>query len=135
MDFPASVVLRMYRITWATIMMATALILTGFLAGCATPINWQARAGVHTYDQAVMDYGPPERLAKLSDGSTVAEWMTERGEVIVTPGPYIYGPPYYGRGYYGPMAGGYSTTYFPTQFLRLIFSSDGRLKAWKEFSK
>jgi hypothetical protein len=36
-----------------------------------------------------MDYGPPGRLAKLSGGSTVAEWMTERGEVIVTPGPYI----------------------------------------------
>jgi hypothetical protein len=135
MDFPAGAGLSMYRITSATTMMAAALILIGFLTGCATPINWQARVGVHTYDQAMMDYGPPERLAKLSDGSAVAEWMTERGEVIVTPGPYIYGPPYYGRGYYGPMAGGYSTTYFLTQFLRLIFSPAGKLKAWKEFSK
>jgi hypothetical protein len=79
----------MYRIARATIMMAAAFILVGFLAGCVTPINWQARVSVYSYDQAVMDYGPPGRLAKLSGGSTVAEWMTERGEVIVTPGPYI----------------------------------------------
>jgi hypothetical protein len=105
------------------------------LAGCATPINWQARVGIYTYDQAVVDYGPPGRATKLSDGSLVAEWMTERGQVFVTPGPYVYGPIYYSRGYVGPMWGGYSTTYFPAQFLRLIFSPDGKLKAWKEFSK
>lgn len=86
--------------------------------------------GVYTFDQAVTDYGPPDKSAKLSDGSTVAEWVTERSEYIVTQQPYIYGP-----GYYGPIWTGYSTTYFPAHFLRLTFSTDGRLKAWKQFSK
>jgi hypothetical protein len=98
------------------------------LAGCVTPINWQARVGVYTYDQAVTDYGPPDRSAKLSDGTTVAQWMTDRGEVIVTPQPYVYGP-----ADYGPV--GYSTTYFPAQYLQLTFSADGKLKAWKRISK
>jgi hypothetical protein len=100
------------------------------LTGCATPINWQARVGVYTYDQAVMDYGPPDRATKLSDGTTVAQWMTDRGAVIVTPQPYFYGP-----GYYGPVWGGYSTSYFPAQFLQLSFGTDGKLKAWKRLSK
>ncbi len=117
--------------------MVTALLALA-LAGCATPINWTARVGVYTYNQAVMDYGPPMTVTKLNDGSTVVEWMTHRGQVVVTPGPY-YGPnyvgpgrsPYYSGGYYGPA----SSTYFPARFLRLEFGPDGKLKAWKEFAK
>jgi hypothetical protein len=135
MDGFTGVGLVMNRIARAIEIAVAAFILAAFLTGCATPINWQARVGVYTYDQALMDYGPPARSAKLSDGSTVAEWMTDRGQVIVTPGPYVYGPAYYGRGYYGPVYGGYSTTYFPAQFLRLTFSPDGKLRMWKEFSK
>jgi hypothetical protein len=63
--------------------------------------------------------------------TAVAEWMTERGSVVVTPGPY----PYYGRGYWGPGWGGYSSSYFPAHFLRLTFAPDGKLKAWKQYSK
>jgi hypothetical protein len=98
MDCLAGVGLGMDWIARTIATLAAAFVLAGLLAGCATPINWQARVGV-------------------------------------TPGPYAYGPVYYGRGYYGPVGGGYSTTYFPAQFLRLIFSLDGKLKAWKEFSK
>lgn len=43
----------MHRIILAMVMVFLALA----LAGCATPINWQARVGVYTYNQAVMDYG------------------------------------------------------------------------------
>ncbi len=101
------------------------------LAGCATPINWQARVGVYTYDQSVMDYGPPDKAATLKDGTIVAEWITQRGAVVVSPGPYYYGP-----GYVGPVAPVYPTTsYFPARFLRLTFSANGKLQAWKEFSK
>jgi hypothetical protein len=114
-----------------TMIRAAILALAIFIvAGCATPINWQARVGVYTYDQAVTDYGPPMAFATLSDHSTVAEWMTERGSVV-TPGPY----PYYGRGYWGPGWGGYSSSYFPAHFLRLTFAPDGKLKAWKQYSK
>jgi hypothetical protein len=116
---------------------ALALIL---LAGCATPINWQARVGVYTYDQALKDHGPPPKYTKLSDGTTVAEWMTERGETVVTPGPdYYYGPVYgpgpYARGYVAPVGPAYTTSYYPAQYIRLTFGPDGRLRAWKKFSE
>lgn len=56
------------------------------LAGCATTIDWNTRIGVYTYDQAVMDYGSPISQTTLKDGSTVVEWKTDRGEVVVAPG-------------------------------------------------
>jgi hypothetical protein len=109
----------------------TLILLAVFIfVGCATPINWQARVGVYSYDQAVTDYGPPDRSAKLSDGTTVAQWMTARGQTIVTPQPYIYGP-----GYYGPVMTTYTTTSFPAEYLQLTFAPDGKLKAWKRISK
>ena len=47
------------------------------LAGCATHrIDWNARVGGYTFDQAVTDFGPPDKQAKLSDGQTIAEWIT-----------------------------------------------------------
>ena len=103
-------------------------------AGCATEkIDWTARIGHYTYNQAVKDFGPPDRSTKLTDGTTVAEWMTDRGETIVTPqGPYFVGP----RPYYGPVImPGYSVTRFPASFLRLTFGMDGVLTAEKEFSR
>jgi hypothetical protein len=102
------------------------------LTGCATPINWQERVGVYTYDQAVMEYGPPIASATLTDHSIVADWMTQRGAIIATPGPAasaFYGPGWRGWGGY------YTPTYFPARFLRLHFGPDGKLKTWKEFSK
>lgn len=102
------------------------------LAGCATPINWQERVGVYTYDQAVIDHGPPISYAMLSDHSFVAEWMLQRGTIVATPGPM--GPTFYGPGW-GGWGGYYYPTYFPGRFLRLQFGPDGKLKTWKEFSK
>ena len=69
------------------------------LAGCVTPqIDWAARVGNYTYDQAVMEFGPPDKLAKLSDGSTVVEWLLQRGQVVVAPEPYFLPPGcYFGR--------------------------------------
>ena len=51
-----------------------------FLVGCAsTKIDWNSRIGNYTYDQAVTELGPPDKQAKLTDGTVVAEWMTRRG--------------------------------------------------------
>jgi hypothetical protein len=114
----------------------TMLLAALLLAGCATPIDWNARIGVYTYNQAVKDYGPPESQTTLKDGSIVADWMTERGTVVTTQNPYAYRPGYYSmNGYYGPGWRNSSTTYFPAQFLRLAFGPDGQLKEWKEYSK
>jgi hypothetical protein len=102
------------------------------LAGCVTPrIDWAARVGNYTYDQAVMELGPPDKSAKLSDGTTVAEWLTQRGQVIVVPEPYFVSPGYY----FGPVAPMYSQTYVPARFLRLVFDANGKLKTWKEFAR
>jgi hypothetical protein len=47
------------------------------LAGCVTQkIDWSARVGNYTYDQAVMELGPPDKSAKLTDGTVVADWLT-----------------------------------------------------------
>jgi hypothetical protein len=104
------------------------------VAGCATErIDWAARVGHYTYNQAVNDFGPPDKSARLTDGTTVAEWMTERGEIIVAPeGPYFVGP----HRYFGPaFVPDYSETYFPGRYLRLTFGADGTLTAEKELAK
>jgi hypothetical protein len=100
-------------------------------AGCATTpkIDWQARVGVYTYDQAVMDFGPPDKSAKLADGTSVADWVTDRGYIYTT-SDYS---PFYTPGFIGP-----TTTYVnrvPDAALRLSFSADGKLKTWKKFYK
>lgn len=116
-----------FRMKWFLLAVLLAVVVTG----CVTPpINWQARIGVYTFDQAVTNYGPPDKSARLSDGTTVNEWMTRRGEVIYSPGPYFYGPGYY----YAPVPV-YNQAYFPPVFLRLTFGPDGRLQAAKTFSR
>lgn len=112
--------------------------LSGFLllillTGCATnKINWPSRVGTYTLDQAVVDYGPPDKQAKLQDGSTVVEWMTHRGRTYahVPMGygsyPWAYGP------YYSPFIDTYNT---PDYFLRLVFSPEGVLKDFRRVTK
>lgn len=99
-------------------------------AGCATTpkIDWQARVGVYTYDQAVMQFGPPDKSAKLTDGSTVADWVTERGYIYATSNYY----PFYTPGYVVP-ATTYTENRVPDTLLRLTFGADGKLRAWKKF--
>lgn len=102
------------------------------LIGCATVprIDWNTRIGTYTYEQAVMDFGPPDKYARLSDGTQVAEWLTRRGSSYMH-GPFIYS---YSPWYYGPYYPSYMDTYSsPDYFLRLIFGPDSRLNAWKTF--
>jgi hypothetical protein len=99
------------------------------LAGCATQkIDWSARVGNYTYDQAVMEFGPPDKYAKLSDGTAVAEWLTHRGYVYATSDYY----PFYTPGFVVPPAT-YTVNRVPDDFLRLTFGADGKLKTWKKF--
>ena len=101
------------------------------LIGCASyQVDWNSRIGNYTYDQAVAELGPPDKSAKLSDGTTVAEWMTRRGYSGGTVGivygygyPYYYCPPPFYHPYYDPPS--------PDYFIRLTFGPDGKLQAWK----
>jgi len=50
-------------------------------AGCATTklVDWNSRIVAYTFDPAITELGPPDKQARLSDGKTVAEWVTGRG--------------------------------------------------------
>ena len=77
-------------------LLAILFLAAALLTGCQTtpPINWDSRVGNYTYDQAVKDYGPPDRQAKLSDGQVVAKWITR---TMNTGGNYNVGMGYYGN--------------------------------------
>jgi hypothetical protein len=113
------------------------LVCAAFCSGCATSkIDWASRVDVYTYQQAVLDFGPPDKQAKLEDGTTVAEWLTGRTGGYAT-GFFDYGyPGCYWRGPYFP--GFYSPIYYTPgydSFLRLTFGPEGRLKAWRKVYK
>jgi len=101
------------------------------LAGCATnKVDWNTRIGSYTYDQAVLDMGPPAKEARLQDGTVVAEWMTEHGHTdAYYAAPYYY--PYRHRRYYGPVFATPSVVTYPDVFMRLTFNPQGKLTAWK----
>lgn len=112
--------------------MVLALLATLLCAGCVTEkVDWEARVGQYTQDQAITDMGPPDRSAKLSDGAIVDEWVTEHSHVIVAPEPYFLAP----GGYFGPATPTYTETYVPDYYLRLTFGPDGKLKSWKKFAR
>ena len=101
------------------------------LAGCVTQkIDWSARVGNYTYDQAIMELGPPDKSAKLTDGTVVADWLAHHAQTIVAPEPY-FAPP---GCYYGSFTPMYSETYVAARYLRLTFGADGKLKTWKELA-
>ncbi len=114
---------RFFRSGWLSL---ACLGLVLLLTGCATTrVDWKARVGHYTYDQAVLDLGPADKYAKLADGTIVAEWLMYRGTT------YAYGAPFYGPGF-----AGYLNTYTtPSRFLRLTFAPNGELTAWKYFYK
>ena len=99
------------------------------LAGCVTTpkIDWPARIGNYTYDQAVIELGPPDKSATLSDGTVVAEWLMEHAQTLRAPEPYFLPP----GSYFGPLTPMYSQTYIPARYLRLTFGADSKLKSWK----
>lgn len=95
------------------------------ILGCAHEIDWSSRVGVYTFDQAVTEFGPPDKQAKLSDGQLVAEWVHR----------YYGGGPVVGAGYYGyPGAAGVMETgpvYYEST-LRLTFGTNDVLTAWSK---
>jgi len=102
------------------------------LGGCATvpAVDWNSRIGNYTYDQAVLDMGPPDSSAKLSDGVVVAEWLTQRG--------YRGGWVSAGLGFhhrYGGWVDYYETSPTPNFYLRLTFTPAGKLSAWRRVAK
>jgi hypothetical protein len=107
------------------------LFATLVLAGCATgpKIDWAARVGHYTYDQAVLELGPPDKVAKLDNGIIVANWITQQSYAYTTSGAPVYG-------YYpGPIAPTYTQGVSPAYYLRLTFDTDGKLTEWKKYAQ
>jgi len=107
--------MKPFAIAWLALL--TVILFTGCQS---TPsVNWNARIGNFTYDQAVVELGPPDRQAKLADGRTVAKWMHRysTGGSVVMVG--IYQP-----GYVATSPGYYETT------LILTFAPNNILATW-----
>lgn len=99
------------------------------LLGCSTTpkVDWNARVGNYTYDQAVAELGPPDKQATISDGSTVAEWVTRRsGGSSVS-----FGTGFYGSGV-GVGVGRTVGTGSNDRWLRLVFDREGELRSWSQ---
>ena len=97
-------------------------------ASCATTrVDWNARVGNFTYDQSVTQLGPPDKQAKLSDGRTVAEWVTRYNS-----GPSVSVGTGFSR-YPGSI--GVMQTYPANNYeskLRLTFSTNNVLEKWSK---
>lgn len=111
-----------------TFISLAALVAALFVSGCATArVDWNSRIGHYTFDQAVIDLGPPDKQARLSDGRNVAEWVTRSqtgGSVSVGTGLYNSSYPY-GMSVLqntGP-------TYYERK-LRLTFTPENILSTW-----
>ena len=101
------------------------------LVGCATHrVDWGSRIGTYTFDNAVIELGPPDKQAKLEDGTLVADWLTRRGSTFAYPAYGFVNSPYW---YATPPVPTYVDT--PDYFLRLIFAPDGKLRSWKRFAR
>jgi hypothetical protein len=99
------------------------------VASCAsTPkVDWDSRVGSYTFDQAVLEMGPPERASELSDGSKVAEWFLKASSGT----SFGVGTGFYGRG--GGVGVGQSVTSGRSgQYLRLTFDSGGVVSRWEK---
>ena len=110
-------------------LLAILFLAVAFIVGCKTtpPIDWNSRVGNYTFDQAVSEFGPPDRQAKLSDGKTVAEWITQRGG-----GTSVgFGTGFYNRGV-GVGVGESVGSGYPDHVLKLTFGTDNKLVFWQK---
>ena len=116
------------KTTFRPFAMLFTLVLTLFIAGCATKpqTDWNSRVGNFTYDQAVIELGPPTAETKLTDGRRVADWVVGRtGSTGFSVG---FGS--FGRHTGVGMSQGFGTG--PQErILRLTFGADGKLSEWK----
>src|SRR5262245_53608103 len=112
---------------WRAMGLLLSVILSFVFAGCkSTPkVDWDSRVGNYTFDQAVVELGPPDKKMELTDGSTVADWITHSS------GGMSFGV---GTGYWGSSGGvGVGHTVgsgYGDRVLRLTFGPDHKLTSW-----
>jgi hypothetical protein len=108
---------------------AVLLLAITLVNGCATtkPVDWNSRVGHYTYNQAVSEFGLPNRQTKLSDGKVVSKWFVQ------PPGNprFNSGMSYYGSNH-GLGAGQTIGTSRNDQMLQLTFGTNGTLIDWSK---
>lgn len=106
------------------LVLGLALVALGGCASAEKKINWDARVGTFKYDDAVIEMGPPDKEARLTDGTVVTQWLTRKGYSFRT---------------YHLLYGGWihstDNPPGPDQFLTLTFGPDNVLKGWKSSYK
>lgn len=109
----------------AAVKFIAGLVLAMVAVGCATHrIDWNSRIGNYTFDQAITEFGPPDKQAHMSDGRLVAEWVSRYsggGTAVVGAGFY---------GYPGGVGVIQTTPSYYESRLRLTFGTNNMLAAW-----
>lgn len=98
------------------------------LLGCVTPssVVWDKRVGTYSWDDALAEFGPPDRVTNLTGGVKAAEWIESRTKATSLAPP----PPSYTRGETLESSGTYYGRRAPDKILRLSFAPDGKLIDW-----
>ncbi len=109
-------------------MIAAALL--GVSCASTPKVDWNARIGSYTYDDAVKELGPPASFATLTDGGAVAEWFLKQNPT------FSFGMGTGSYGSHGVVGVGQSvTTGGSGQFLRLTFDPDHKLTRWENINR
>ena len=113
-------------------LLVLAALVVALLIGCKStpPVDWNSRVGSYTYDQAVTDLGPPDKQARLTDGQTVAEWITRRSN-----GGLSVGTGFFSAGGGGAVGVGVGQSIGPGYYektLKLTFGTNNVLTAWSK---
>jgi hypothetical protein len=121
------------RLAFFVAVVGILLLALGMFTGCKTtpPIDWNARVGNYTYDQAIVELGPPNKTARLSTGETVAEWVTGQREHSSV----SFGTGFFSGGHHGGTGVGVGQTVgggYSDKVLRLTFAAADRLVAWSK---
>ena len=106
------------------LLLAVALLLA---TACKTtpPVDWNSRVGTYTSDQAVKDLGPPDKYAKLTDGTSVVEWVRHSNTGL------SFGIGTGVVGSHSALGVGQTVNTSPgDKLLRLIFGPDDTLQSW-----
>ena len=107
--------------------LAILFLAAAFITSCRTTpqVDWHSRVGIYTYNQAVAEFGSPDKQTKLSDGKTVDQWITLHGSTCLVG---------------GANAGGIDTIggcqpvvqSFKDHVLELTFGPDGKLVSFSK---
>ena len=94
--------------------------------GCASKVldKYTSRIGTLTYDEALIELGPPNHVAELDNGGKVADWLQQGSRVYSTPSTAVVVGSWPSGVIMSP-GGNVGST--PAVYLLLTFGTDHRL--------